>query len=368
MLTDWEYAKAIAAYVFVRPVKLYFNAEFREQWLREMIDEGQKKHILTKEDADVILSQIHEPFIQKYLQCLAVHVCTLPVTQLVSVSVAIIYLWLHPELSWAEATVIATAILVFFQIIPISPGSFVRGAYVVYLVIKERNFKDYNIAIFLGFFKYIGYLAFPIQMAYRYPHLARFMAGHWATEAAHIVPIFGEHGALLEHKVFNIFYNWPLTVRRCMRNRIQMRLQFQPRYWHLFLWGIVGAIVLGLAEYSYAQTYQISLPALSEIWYLVILLPMLIGTAITVGCAGAALNRRVLAGFLGGVWMAVLSIFFLFLCYDAGNITLSSVAISASWRLFFFSFLGSIGVMLTELLLPDPYLLKAKANRDKPSK
>ena len=65
--------------------------------------------------------------------------------------------------------------------------------------------------MFLGFFKYIGYLAFPIQMTYRYPALARFMAGHWATEAVHVVPVFGERGALLEHKIFNLFYKDDFT-------------------------------------------------------------------------------------------------------------------------------------------------------------
>ena len=96
-----------------------------------------------------------------------------------------------------------------------------RGLYVLYLVIRERNFKDYNIAVFLGFFKYIGYLAFPIQMAYRYPTLARFMAVHWATGAVPAIPVFGEKGALLEHTVFCTFYNWPLTIRRRTRNRIR---------------------------------------------------------------------------------------------------------------------------------------------------
>ena len=126
------------------------------------------------------------------------HVCTLPVTQIVSVIVAIVYVQQHPELSLAEAWAHALAILAAFQITPISPGSLVRGLYVLYLVIRERNFRDYNIAVFLGFFKYVGYLAFPIQMAYHYPALARFMAGHWATGAVHVVPVFGEKGALLD--------------------------------------------------------------------------------------------------------------------------------------------------------------------------
>ena len=103
--------------------------------------------------------------------------------------------------------------VVLFQIIPVSPGSLARGLYAVGIAIYDRSFKDYNIAVFLSFFKYIGYLGFPIQMTYHYPALARFMASHWATEAVHIVPVFGERGALLEHWVFCIFYNWPLTIR-----------------------------------------------------------------------------------------------------------------------------------------------------------
>jgi len=194
-LTDRRFAAEALRYIFVRPVRLYFNAEAREQWLRDMLAEGRRNHMLTDEDAAAIEPRIQEPFIQKYLKSLAVHVCTLPVTQIVSVVVASLYVLAHPELTAAERTVRAVGILGFFQVIPISPGSLVRGLYVLYLVIRERNFKDYNIAVLLGFFKYVGYLAFPIQMAYRYPALARFMAGHWATGAVHIIPVFGERGA-----------------------------------------------------------------------------------------------------------------------------------------------------------------------------
>ena len=194
ILTDWQHAKERLDFYLLRPVRLYFKNELREQWLRDMVAEGRDKHLLNDDDAAVILSQIKEPYIQKYLKSLAVHVCTLPVTQVVSLIVAIIYVAMHPEMPRTQAYAIGIGIIALFQVVPISPGSLVRGLYVLYLVIRERNFKDYNIAVFLGFFKYIGYLAFPIQMTYRYPALARFMAGHWATEAVHVVPVFGETG------------------------------------------------------------------------------------------------------------------------------------------------------------------------------
>ena len=223
LFTDWQFAKEKLYFLTIRPVKLYFNAELRRQWLFDMVKQGQKKHILSDDDAQTILSQIDEPFIDKYLKSLAVHICCLPVTQIVSMVVAAVYIVKHPALSWKECIIAAGAIMLLFHVIPVSPGSIVRGLYVIYVAVRDKSFKDYNIAIVLAFFKIIGYLAFPIQMIYRYPALARFMAAHWATDAVHVVPVFGERGALLEHWVFYLFYNWPLTIRRRMRKRAQIR-------------------------------------------------------------------------------------------------------------------------------------------------
>ncbi|MCG8672611.1 MAG: hypothetical protein MI867_24630, partial [Pseudomonadales bacterium] len=275
--TNWEYLKERPHFIFVRPVKLYFSAPEREQWLKDMVAEGQQKHILTDEDAKVIHSQLKEPFIQKYLKSLAVHVCTLPITQIVSVIVSYFYVKMNPQMSQAEAVAAVAAILVLFQITPISPGSLVRGLYVVYMMIKDRSFKDYNIAVFLGFFKYIGYLAFPIQMTYRYPELARFMAGHWATEAVHVVPVFGEHGALLEHWVFGIFYNWPLTVRQRMKKRSELRATQKSRYWHVLLYVIGAAGLLTAGDYFFAN-YTNFTPGLRQTWWFILLVTILGGS------------------------------------------------------------------------------------------
>ena len=349
ILTDIKYAKERLAYYLVRPVRLYFNAEMREQWLRDMMTEGQKKHMLSDEDADVILSQINEPFIQKYLKSLAVHVCTLPVTQVVSVLVAWIYTRMHPELSAAETAVAVTAILVLFQITPISPGSLTRGLYVLYLVIKERNFKDYNIAVFLGFFKYVGYLAFPIQMTYHYPVLSRFMAGHWATEGVHVVPVFGEGGALLEHWVFCLFYNWPLTIRRRMLKRAEARALKKPRYWHAGLCAVATAGIMELADFIYLQKIG-EPPGLRDIWWLVILAPLICGAAVTLGCAGAALGKRVVTaavcGVLAGAFYAGISVL---LSHDGG------IVANCIWRMFIFAILCTIGAIATEIKLPESY-------------
>ncbi|MGD2245733.1 MAG: hypothetical protein PVI11_04210 [Candidatus Aminicenantes bacterium] len=343
--------------IFIRPLRLYFKAEAREKWLRETISQGEKSGMLTSKEASHITSQIKEPFIQKYLKSLAVHVCTVPVTQIVSVAVALIYVKLHPELSWQEATLHAGIILGLFQITPISPGSLVRGLYVTALVIRERSFKNYNIAFFLSFFKYIGYLAFPIQMAYRYPDLARFMAGHWATGAAHIVPVFGERGALLEHAVYDLFYNFPLNVRRRIRERHKLRSSLNPRLWHVPLCALAGALLLILADVIHFNLVG-HIPGFRNIWWVALWIPVLAAAATTAWAGGAALSKRmgmgILCGALIGLLYAVSNALLGYFLMPAGEEILTAfqllarIAPIAFWRMFLFAIMAAIGAFAAE--------------------
>jgi hypothetical protein len=353
ILTDWQYAKEKLDYILLRPVRLYFNNALREQWLRDMVTEGKNKHLLNDEDAKVILSQIKEPYIQKYLKSLAVHVCTLPVTQVVSVIVAIIYVLMHPEMPRTQSYAIGLGIIALFQVVPISPGSLTRGLYVLYLVIREKNFKDYNIAVFLGFFKYIGYLAFPIQMTYRYPALARFMAGHWATEAVHVIPVFGERGALLEHKIFNLFYNWPLTLRNRIQKRWQLRNTVPPRYWHIGLCLAAGVAIFVAADLYFLNTLG-ELPNLKEVWLFSLIVPLVCGATVTLGAGGATISHRVIGAV---VCAAAIGVFSTLISGNLGSVNsvgFSEIAVVCLWRFFVFTILSVIGLFLTEIKLPEP--------------
>jgi hypothetical protein len=306
-----------------------------------MASDGKKKHILTEQDAETILSQLDEPYVQRYLVSLVVHLMTLPLTQIVSAILA----WIYYRRTGDELG--AGGILVLFQIIPISPGSIARGLYAVGIAIYDRSFKDYNIAVFLSFFKYIGYLAFPIQMTYHYPALARFMASHWATEAVHIVPVFGERGALLEHWVFCLFYNWPLTIRRRMRKRAEARALMKPRYWHVVLCAAATAVILGLADFIYLRKYS-EPPGLGDIWWLAVLAPLICGAAVTLGCGGAALWKRFAVAAVCGALTGVL--------YTGISAILSQnsgILASCVWRIFIFAILSTIGAIITELKLPE---------------
>jgi hypothetical protein len=326
----------------------------REQWLRDMVAEGQKKHILTGDDAGTILSQIKEPYIQKYLVSLVVHLLLMPTTHIVAVICAFTYVYMHPELPRKEAWAIGGAIVLLFQVIPISPGSIARGCYTVSLAIHDRSFKDYNIALFLSFFKYIGYLAFPIQMTYRYPALARFMAGHWATEMVHIVPVFGERGALLERWVFCLFYNWPLTIRRRMARRAEIRSAYPIRYWHA-----VGCVIAVVAAFAFAYNIYLGeylkLPRLRAIWWLVILAPVLCGAAVTLGAGGAALWRRIVTATISGAAIGIFATVAAAIL-DHGVAATSKLVVLCAMHTFASAVLATIAAIIAEMMLPDPDL------------
>jgi len=217
-LTDGPYARDSIKHAVTYPIRFYRDAEFREKWLTDIVHAGAEEGMLTGAEELHIRETVKDPFIQKYLKCVAVHICTLPVTQVVSVAVAI-YAAIRFGKTWAEALAYAAGVLVLFQIIIISPGSLVRGLYVVYLMIRERNWRDYLWAVLISFWKYVGYLAFPIQMVAKFPALSRFMAGRWATSMVRFVPVFGERGALLEHWVFDFFFNIPVSLRRRFSRR-----------------------------------------------------------------------------------------------------------------------------------------------------
>ncbi|MBN2210468.1 MAG: hypothetical protein JW709_03650 [Sedimentisphaerales bacterium] len=361
-LTDSAFFRTKLDYIFIRPFRLLFKPAAREAWLREMVEQGRKNHLLTDEDAATILSQLKERYIQVYLVSLAVHVCTLPITQIVSVAVATWYLNKHPELTKAEAAAWTTGILAAFQITPVSPGSFCRGLYVLGLVIYERNIKDYKMALSLGFFKYIGYLAFPLQMAYRYPVLARFMAAHWATGAVHIVPVFGEKGALLEHGIFNLFYNWPLTLRRRMQLWATIRKNLPQRHWHIIAWTFIGSAALATTEWLYVHNHQI-LPTLKYMLLALLPVAVLTGFGIARTAGGTPMGRRILQVIFASLMIGLLSLVFRVVLKNSllwpdevlwTREFLITVIKSFAWRVFILSVVAAISAVIAELTLPEP--------------
>jgi hypothetical protein len=189
-------------------------------------------------------------------------------------------------------------------------------------------------------------------MTYRYPALARFMAAHWATDAVHIVPVFGEGGALLEHGVFSLFYNRPLTIRRRIKKRGKMRALLPPRYWHIVLCSIAGAGIFGAADFAYLG-YVGKLPGLIEIWWLALMVPIFCGTVVTLGAGGAMMWKRVAGGAGCGVAVGILYTALPLILVYGGDMETGVMVLNCVWRIFIFSILSTAGVLLTEISLPE---------------
>ena len=193
-------------------------------------------------------------------------------------------------------------------------------------------------------------------MAYRYPELARFMAAHWATSAVHIVPVFGERGALLEHAVFDLFYNYPLTIQNRIRKRKEMRARIEPRYWHVSVCALAATALLGLTNWCYLQ-WKGHIPAFGEIWGLVIWVPVTFAIFVSFWAGGASLPQRIqiggLCGALIGLFYATLNAAFSFVFnthaeQPAFQQILRQTATSALWKMFVFTLLAIMAVLIFE--------------------
>jgi len=359
-LTDKAYFKERLHLMFVKPVQLYFKPAVREKWLRDMIDEGRKNRMLRPEEAERILAQVGEPYIQKYLKSLAVHMATLFVSETVFLTIAAVYVLSHPEFGWAEATARAALIIGAFNLLPVSPGSLIRGFYVLGLGLKERSFKDYRLALPVSFFKIIGYLAFPLQMAYRFPELARFMAAHWATEAVHIVPVFGERGAWLEHAVFDAFYNYPLSLGIRIRKRDELAAAGKPRWWAISAATLIGAVFTALVDFLFVLSTG-RVPILKDVWWAAFLMPIGAGFLASLWSRRKKMGKRVAAGITAGALVglayglvnAFLTPLFPGLAMTAGAaVTNGALALAVLWKTFIFALLAIPGAFVAETRRP----------------
>ncbi len=364
-IVDSQSRKEALYVMFVRPFKLFFNQRLRVEWMREMIVEGRNSHMLTKEDAAAIESRLDEPYIQKYLVSLVVHLMTIFVSETVYVAVGIWYWTRHPELPDTQRAAMTAAVMALINLSPISPGSLCRGLYVLWLMIRERDYRNYSIALYLSVVRIVGYLAFPIQMTYRYPVLARFMAAHWATNAVHKVPVFGEQGALLERSIFDLFYNWPLTIRRRMARVSEFRRSLPVRRWHIPPATLAAGAAMALVHGLYLSR-NFEMPARENFWLLkpllipVMLVPFISGWIVTRFAGGMSRGKRLLWAALSGVPAAAV--------YTIGAVVIETqIAIPDPawvfpliWRAFIFTIFAFLGAFVAEVKTQDPELKAEK--------
>jgi hypothetical protein len=217
-LTDRAYARQKMRVVVEFPVRFYRSATFRETWLRGEILAATMKGMLTREEARKLDQDVEDPMMRRYLKCLAIQLCTAPTTTVVSLVLAI-YVFMTYGKSWPESLGLAAAVMASFAVLPVTPGSLLRGLWITALMIRERRFKEYRTVAFLSFFQYIGFLSVPLQLGFRFPALSRLLLTELARKAANRIPVFGESGALFEHKVFDLVFNVPVSFMTRVRRR-----------------------------------------------------------------------------------------------------------------------------------------------------
>ena len=113
------------------------------------------------------------------------------------------------------------------------------------------------------------------------------------------------------------------------------------------------AAIFGFADFAYITGLE-KLPSLKDIWWLIVVLPVALGAAVTLGCGGAALSKRIVAAAICGVLAALLYSVISWILSHSITIVAGNILTSAAWRIFIFALLGMIGAIAMELKLPEP--------------
>jgi hypothetical protein len=112
---------------------------------------------------------------------------------------------------------------------------------------------------------------------------------------------------------------------------------------------------LTVADFLFLKYTGIA-PGLKNTWWFALLISLLAGAGITLGCGGASLTKRFMSaaawGILTGVLYTLASAYFL----QETSIVLDKLTINAAWHMFIFTLFSTIAAVVTELRLPDPHL------------
>ena len=132
-----------------------------------------------------------------------------------------------------------------------------------------------------------------------------------------------------------------------------MRATMLPRYWHIVLCVIAGSGIFVLADFFYLNKMG-DVPNLKDIWGLAVLVPVLCGAAVTLGARGAIMWKRVVGAAVCGGAVGVLYTAGSGIMGYGGSVEIGEMAISGTWRVFVFTILSTVGMLLTEIKLPEP--------------
>ncbi|MHC4292432.1 MAG: hypothetical protein ACYSTR_09510, partial [Planctomycetota bacterium] len=198
-------------------------------------------------------------------------------------------------------------------------------------------------------------------MTYRYPAMARFMAAHWATDAVHIVPVFGERGALLEHWIFCLFYNWPLTVRRRMQRISKVRVSLPARLWHIPAAACLAVGIFAASHYGYFIKSGIE-PTTGNTWFikplfcLIFFVPLAAGWVVTRFAEGLSRGKRVGAAAVCGLLTGIVYSLAAFRMEQQWDLEQMALLVPMIWRAFAMAIFCTLGAVTAEIRQADPDL------------
>jgi Na+-driven multidrug efflux pump len=126
----------------------------------------------------------------------------------------------------------------------------------------------------------------------------------------------------------------------------------QPRYWHIVLCAAVGVAAFGITDLFYLSKFG-DLPRLKEIWIIALMVPLLGGAGVTVGAGGAPVWKRIVGAVVCGIMIGVFSTV-VSASFAANNpVGISETFMTGIWRAFIFTLLSVLGLLITEIGLPE---------------
>jgi hypothetical protein len=108
-----------------------------------------------------------------------------------------------------------------------------------------------------------------------------------------------------------------------------------------------------LGDYLFLK-YVGHIPVLKNTWYFGVIIALIGGSLVTLGCGGAMFSRRIISAVVWGVLTAILYTGASALFIIQGMIPLGDIITAGFWWVVIFAVLAPIGAVVTELRLPAP--------------
>ena len=83
-----------------------------------------------------------------------------------------------------------------------------------------------------------------------------------------------------------------------------------------------------------------------------VVVPFLLGAAVTLGCGGAALQKRIASAAIAGILMGILATG-TSVCLGTVQTGVLHLLAGFMWRVFLFTLFAAISAVLTEVFIPD---------------